>query len=99
MTRYVFRNGRWRDPATEAPMPIPKRKGLCAPMVQGDLPAYRSPIDGKWVDGRRDRRYDLESNNCVEYEPPKGYDGRLKNAHYAKRFGLEPGQKFTEAKR
>lgn len=97
--KYVFRAGRWRDPNTDEPMPIPERDGLCAPMVIPDTPGYQSPIDGKWVDGRRARRYDLESNGCVEYEPPKGYDGRLKNPKFAAKLGLEPGQKITEVKR
>lgn len=55
-----------------------------APRVFGDLPGYRSPIDGKWVDGRRARRYDLESNNCVE-APDLKLGGRLKNPRFAKK--------------
>ena len=39
---------------------------ICAPMVFGDYQDYRSPVDGKVISGRRQRRYDLESNGCIE---------------------------------
>ncbi len=39
-----------------------------APTVWNDLPAYESPIDGRIVDGRRQRRYDLERTGCRPYE-------------------------------
>jgi hypothetical protein len=39
------------------------------PHVQPDLPAYESPITGKWIHGRRARREDLKQNRCVEYDP------------------------------
>lgn len=61
-----------------------------APSVSGDLPGYRSPIDGSWIDGRRARRYDLEKNNCVdanELAPAK--PRKLRNARFAKKRGLE----------
>lgn len=44
-----------------------------APRTFGDLPGYRSPIDGKWIEGRRARRYDLESNNCVPADDLKPF--------------------------
>jgi hypothetical protein len=33
-----------------------------------DLPGYESPVTGKWIEGRKARKYDLESSGCVEYE-------------------------------
>ena len=58
-----------------------------APSVMPDTPGYRSPIDGKWVDGRRARRYDLESNDCVEAgdRAPK----ELKNDRFKQKWGLK----------
>lgn len=44
-------------------------KRITAPLVVCDLPGYRSPVDGRWVEGRRARREDLARNNCVPYEP------------------------------
>ena len=34
-----------------------------------DLPSYQSPITGKWIDGRVQRREDLARSGCVEYDP------------------------------
>ena len=39
-----------------------------APLVFGDLPAYRSPINGQWINGRVQRREDLKRNHCRPYE-------------------------------
>lgn len=60
------------------------------PRVFGDLPGYQSPIDGKWVEGRRARRYDLESNNCVPAaDLPSPTGGKFKNPRFAKKHGVE----------
>lgn len=34
----------------------------------GDIEEYVSPVTGKLIRGRRQRQYDLESNNCRPYE-------------------------------
>lgn len=44
-------------------------KRVTAALVVTDLPGYQSPVDGRWVEGRRARREDLARNNCVPYEP------------------------------
>lgn len=41
---------------------------LAAPMVHGDLPGYHSPVDGKWVEGRRAREEDLKRSGSRPYE-------------------------------
>jgi len=38
-------------------------------MVVPEIPAYQSPIDGRWINSRAQRREDLRRNDCVEYEP------------------------------
>lgn len=86
VTRYTWRNGRWRD-RNGRPMPVPARDEVCAPRVISDIPDYRSPIDGKPITSRSQRRYDLESNNCVEVDPPKKPRG-YKNPHWAAKRGL-----------
>lgn len=61
---------------------------LAAPMTFSDTPGYASPIDGKWIEGRKARKYDLQSNNCVDPETsgkPRGF----KNERFAKKRGLE----------
>lgn len=57
------------------------------PQVFGDLPGYRSPIDGRWIEGRRARKYDMESNNCVDGNEFKT-SGKLRNERFAKKHGL-----------
>ncbi len=42
---------------------------ISAPFVRGDLPGYTSPVDGRWIEGRSQRREDLRRNHCVEYDP------------------------------
>ena len=77
--RYVFRAGAWRDPRTGAPMDLPAGDEACAPVVQSDIAEYRSPIDGRPITSRAQRREDLRRNGCVEADPPKerrGYRNR-----------------------
>jgi hypothetical protein len=38
------------------------------PVIRPDLPAYQSPIDGKWVEGRAARKRDLARSGCVPYD-------------------------------
>lgn len=39
-----------------------------APAVFGDLPDYTSPIDGRLISGKAQRREDLKRNGCRPYE-------------------------------
>jgi hypothetical protein len=60
------------------------------PAAFGDLQGYQSPIDGSWIEGRRARRYDMESNNCVDANDlPSPTNGKLKNSRFAQKRGLE----------
>lgn len=52
----------------------PKRE---APLVFGDLPSYRSPVNGQWIDGRVARREDLKRTGCRPWE---GLDQEKKEA-------------------
>jgi len=36
--------------------------------IHADLPAYQSPIDGRWIEGRAARQEDLKRNNCRPWE-------------------------------
>lgn len=98
MAKYVFDKDRgiMVDKETRLPMLNQEERArpVQAPRVFGDLPAYRSPIDGKLVDGRRARRYDMESNNCVDANDfiPEG-GRKLKNKRFVEKHGL---QKFAE---
>ncbi len=76
------------DKDTRRPMltEAERSRPLQTPMTVGDLPGYQSPIDGKWIEGRRARQYDLQSNNCIDagdMKSPTG--GKLRNAEVAKK--------------
>jgi len=92
MAVFVLRNGAMVDKATGVPMLAARERArpLQTPQTYGDLPGYQSPIDGQWVEGRRARRYDMESNNCVDANDlPSATGGKLKNARFAKKRGLD----------
>src|SRR6267378_3701005 len=44
------------------------QKIFLPPMVRGDLPGYESPINGRWIEGRRARLEDLRRSGCRPYE-------------------------------
>lgn len=86
---YVWRNGRFVDKATDEPMEIPERDGLVMPMVRSDIEPYASPIDGRMITSRSERREDLARNNCVPYEPMGNAPTGLTNPKYAKKYGMQ----------
>ena len=49
--------------ADEAPIDIPR------PYIRADLPGYKSPVTGKWIEGRAARREDLARTGCREVDP------------------------------
>ena len=88
---YVLRDGKMVHKETGELMNDPCDDWVpSVPMVVPDTPGYASPIDGRWIEGRRARKYDLESNNCVEVgdsDMSLGKDG-FKNPRFAKKYGL-----------
>lgn len=63
------RRYRWSKEANAmVEVPWDSRAAPIAPVVWNDLPAYESPIDGRVVDGRRQRRDDLARTGCRPYE-------------------------------
>jgi hypothetical protein len=66
------------------------RAAPVAPAVFGDLPAYTSPIDGKLIDGKRDRRNDLARSQCRPYE------GREQEAREAQKVHIEQDRKLDQ---
>lgn len=60
--RYVW------DPVRQELVEAAARKSQALHFIQPDLPGYESPIDGRWIEGRRDRRNDLARSGCRPYE-------------------------------
>lgn len=93
MPKYIYDRKRdmMVDKATGLPMLNQAERAAppVAPRVFGDLPGYRSPIDGSWIDGRRARKYDLEKNNCVDANDFAKPDRGLKNERFAEKHNLK----------
>lgn len=90
--RYVWRDGAFRERKTGDPLLTEdEKKGpLSLPMVTPVMPEYASPIDGRAITTRHERREDLKRNGCVEYEPSLSpTKGRFKNPHFAKKWGVK----------
>lgn len=85
MTAYVMRDGALVEKRTGALLTVPDR--VCAPMVIGDIPEYRSPINGALIGSRSQQREDLKRNDCVLAEPRKARGYR--NPSFARKRGLK----------
>jgi hypothetical protein len=83
--RYVWRDGELRDPETGIAMEVPDR--VCLPMIVSDIEPYKSPIDGRLISSRSERRDDLARNGCVPYEPIGNVPKGLTNPKFAKKHG------------
>lgn len=97
MAVFVFRDGRYVNKHTGEPMlsDADRAKPISMPTIIGDIPEYRSPIDGRVIGSRSERRDDLKRNNCVEYEPSMSpTKGKLRNADFCKRRGLQVSEEF-----
>lgn len=91
MPKFVLRDGRLVDKDTGLPMLNQEERArpLQTPASYSDIPGYRSPIDGRWIEGRRARKYDMEKNNCVDANDlPRKTNGTLRNAKFAAKHGM-----------
>ena len=82
MSRYVWRDGGFVERNTGEPLLTEeeKRGPLSVPFVTPKMPEYASPIDGKAITTRHERREDLKRSNSVEWEPSLSPTmGKLKN--------------------
>ncbi|KTR05173.1 hypothetical protein NS365_13350 [Aureimonas ureilytica] len=92
--RYVWRDGCFRDRATGEPMTVPDGP-LAIPQMTPVMPEYTSPIDGRTITTRHERREDLKRNNCVEagdFKSPTG--GKIRNKAFAAKRGLQVSEEF-----
>lgn len=97
MARYVWRNGEFVDPATGNPMDLPYAGQITMPMIVSDIPEYRSPIDGRLITSRSERRDDLKRNGCVEYEPSMSpTKGKYRNPKFCAKRGLQVSEEFRQ---
>lgn len=64
--RYVFRDGQFVERKTGEPMAAPDR--IASPMLMADV-AYKSPLSGKEVTSRSQRREEMKVHNVREVDP------------------------------
>lgn len=92
---YVRRDGKWVDKVTGEQMFVPKRDGIAVPHVISDIPEYRSPIDGRLIGSRSERRDDLKRHNCIDArELPSPTGGKIKNKAFAAKRGLQVSEEY-----
>jgi hypothetical protein len=97
MPVFVFRDGQYVNKQTGEPMlsAEDRAKPIAMPTIISDIPEYRSPIDGRVIGSRSQRRDDLKRNNCVEYEPSMSpTKGKFRNKAFAKKHGVKVSEEF-----
>jgi hypothetical protein len=60
--RFVY------DPATKEMVEVAAARSQALHFIQTDLPGYESPIDGRWIEGRKARREDLLRSHSRPWE-------------------------------
>ena len=93
---YVLRDGRLVEKRTGIAFVTDPDAPLSLPTIIRDIPDYRSPIDGRVISSRSERREDLKRNNCVEWDPamsPTRGKAEFKNARFAKKHRLPIGER------
>ncbi|WP_312809341.1 hypothetical protein [Agrobacterium cavarae] len=91
------KNGVMVDKATGQPMLSKEdmERPVAVPFIISDIPEYRSPVDGRVINSRSDRRDDLKRNGCVEYEPSMSpTKGKIRNKAFAAKRGLQVSEEF-----
>lgn len=88
MSTFVWRGGTFVDKKTGQPMEVVDTGEIRMPMVMRDTPEYRSPIDGRLITSRSERREDLRRNGCYEVDPPKKGTRHFKNKAWVKKRNL-----------
>lgn len=99
MARYLFRDGIFVDRQTGAPMEKPFAGQITMPHVISDIPEYASPIDGRMITSRSERRDDLARNNCVDARDlpgPTGGKAKFRNPHFCKKRGISVSEEFRK---
>lgn len=99
MPIFVCRDGRYVNKHTGEPMlsAEDRSRPIAMPTIISDIPEYRSPIDGRVISSRSERRDDLKRNNCVEYEPSMSpTKGKFRNKAFCEKRGLKVSDEFRD---
>lgn len=92
MPTFVFdaERGIMVDKATREPMnPEPVKGPFPLPRVIKDIEPYLSPVDGKYISGRKAKRDDLARTGCVDAAELKtATGGKFRNRKFAEKWGM-----------
>lgn len=89
-TEFVDRDG---NPLVDPSAPyVP-----VTPQIIRDIPEYASPVSGKMITSRSERRYDLEASNSREWDPADSpTKGKFRNERIAKKAGAKVDEEFRD---
>lgn len=74
-----------------------KKADFPTPFVVSDITPYKSPIDGREITSRSQRRDDLRANGCVEWEPGMSKrEAGYSNPTFALKRGLPLNERGQE---
>jgi hypothetical protein len=88
---YVWRDGKLVEKRSGAVLQAREGAPLAAPQIMRDIREYSSPIDGRVITSRSERREDLKRNNCIEWDPamsPTKGKRVFKNERFARKWNL-----------
>lgn len=88
---YIYRDGKLIEKRSGAVLKARSDAPLACPMIMRDIPEYNSPIDGRVIGSRSERREDLKRNGCVEWDPafsPTKGKPVFKNKRFARKYNL-----------
>jgi hypothetical protein len=88
---YVYRDGKLVEKRSGAVLKARSDGALACPQIIRDISEYRSPIDGRVIGSRSERREDLKRNGCIEWDPamsPTRGKRAFKNERFARKWGL-----------
>lgn len=97
MPSFVKRDGQWVNKFTGEAMLSENelKRPISMPMIISDIPTYRSPVDGRVISSRSERRDDLKRHNCVEWEPSMSpTKGKYRNKEFCKKRGLQVSEEY-----
>jgi len=64
-------------------------------MIMRPLEAFKSPIDGRPINSRKEKQDDMKRHGCVEYEPSLSpVKGGFRNKKFTEKHGLTLGDKY-----
>lgn len=88
---YVYRDGKLVEKRSGTVLQARPGAPLACPQIVRDISEYRSPIDGRVIGSRSERREDLKRHNCIEWDPamsPTKGKRVFKNERFARKWNL-----------